>query len=266
MYNQFYSLLENPFSVTCDPTFFFPSSRHEEAFSHLLYGIQSRKGIIVITGEIGTGKTTLCRTLLNRLDQKTKTAFILNPSFSDIELLQLIVKDFGIRSNATSKLELVETLNNFLLEETSRGNNVAIIIDEAQNLDVRQLEQVRLLSNLETEKEKLLQIVLVGQPELSDQLRLPELKQLNQRVCVRYHMLPLEESEVKAYVDHRIKVAGAAGKIYFTDEAIKTIYLHSDGTPRLINILCDRALLAGFIEETFIITDQIINQCAREVK
>ena len=266
MYKDFYSLKENPFNITSDPAFFFPSIRHEEAFNHLSYGINSRKGIIVITGEIGTGKTTLCRTLLNRLDQKTKTAFILNPSFSDIELLQLIIKDFGIHCRSESKLELVETLNAFLLAETSRGNNVAIIIDEAQNLDVRQLEQVRLLSNLETEKEKLLQIVLVGQPELSEKLRLPELRQLNQRVCVRYHMLPLDESEVKAYVDHRIKVAGAPGKIYFTDEAIKAVYQNSIGTPRLINILCDRALLAGFIQESFIITDQIINQCAREVK
>src|SRR3989344_5965287 len=176
MYKTFYDLKENPFNVTSDPSFFFSSIRHSEAFSHLIFGIEQRKGILVITGEIGTGKTTLCRTLLNRLDQKTKTAFILNPNFSEVQLLQLIIRDLGIQTGSKNKAALVDALNQFLLEESSRGHNVVLIIDEAQNLKAKQLEQIRLLSNLETEKEKLLQIILVGQPELYDKLKLPALR------------------------------------------------------------------------------------------
>ncbi len=176
MYKEFFHLSENPFNMTADPDFFFASHQHEEAFSHLVYGIQQRKGILVVTGEIGTGKTTLCRTLLNRLDEDIKTALILNPNFSELQLLKLIVRDLGIEGNFRTKLDLIENLNHFLIEETNNGNNVVIIIDEAQNLTIKQLEQVRLLSNIETEKEKLLQIILVGQPELCDKLKLNALR------------------------------------------------------------------------------------------
>src|SRR3989338_5308771 len=186
MYNEFYKFEENPFNITADPDFFFSSSKHAEAYSHLTYGIKQRKGIIVITGEIGTGKTTLCRTLLNKLEDNIKSAFILNPSFSEIQLLSLILKDFGIVTKSKNKFALVTALNEFLIEQSSVGNNVVLIIDEAQNLGIKQLEQVRLLSNLETEKDKLLQIVLVGQPELLDKLQLDALRQLNQRVTVRF--------------------------------------------------------------------------------
>ncbi len=265
MYKSFYGLKESPFNITSDPTFFFSSSRHAEAFSHLIYGIKQRKGILVITGEIGTGKTTLCRTLLNSLDSKTKTAFILYPDFSELQLLQLIVKDLGINPANKNKAAIIEALNSFLLLETSHGNNVVIIIDEAQNLKEAQLEQVRLLSNLETEKEKLLQIILVGQPELSNKLKLPSLRQLNQRIGVRYHILPLGKSELKNYIYHRLKIAGAVENLSFTDEAIEEIYLYSGGTPRLINILCDRALLAGYVAETFAIDYNVIKKCIEEV-
>ena len=270
MYQSYYHLKESPFNITADPQFFFFSSRHSEAFSHLLYGIKQRKGIIVVTGEIGTGKTTLCRTLLDHLDEQTKTALILNPNFSDIQLLQLILKDFGIPTASKDKFTLINALNTFLLQETSQGHNVAIIIDEAQNLKPRQLEQVRLLSNLETEKEKLLQIILVGQPELSEKLRLPSLRQLNQRISVRYHMMPLEKSELKDYIYHRLNVAREPDKspdewAQFTDEAIDLIYEISGGLPRLINILCDRALLAGFAAGTRRIDTPIINQCTQEM-
>jgi len=255
--------------MTADPDFFFASRHHEEAFSHLIYGIHQRKGILVVTGEIGTGKTTLCRTLLTRLDQNIKTALILNPNFSEIQLLKLIVNDLGISGNLRNKLDIINALNKFLLEETSQGNNVVIIIDEAQNLSIKQLEQVRLLSNLETEKEKLLQIILVGQPELCDKLKLTELRQLNQRVAVRYHILPLKEEELPAYIEHRLKVANLNrslnNKLKFTDEAIDIIYKNSGGTPRIVNILCDRALLAGFISETSKIDEQVINKCIQEV-
>ena len=269
MYNEFYNFRENPFNVTSDPAFFFSSKRHAEAFSHLLYGITQRKGIIVVTGEIGTGKTTLCRTLLNSLDSRIKTAFILNPRFSDLQLLQMIVKDLGICGEFKSKFALISALNDFLIQETNIGNNVVIIIDEAQNLGVNQLEQVRLLSNLETEKEKLLQIVLVGQPELGQYLKLPKLRQLNQRVTVRYHIPPLDQKELESYIHHRLRIASEniqnRNRVCFTDKAIDAVYQHSYGTPRMINIICDRALLAGYVAETFTIDESIVHQCAQEV-
>jgi general secretion pathway protein A len=269
MYNQYYHFKENPFNITSDPDFYFSSSRHSEAFSHLIYGIKQRTGIIVMTGEIGTGKTTLCRTLLNRLDPETKTALVLNPSFSEIQLLQLIIKDFGIEGKFKNKFELIEALNRFLLEETAAGHNVVLIIDEAQNLKVRQMEQIRLLSNLETEKEKLLQIILVGQPELQELLRNPALRQVNQRIGVRFHILPLKHEELKDYIYHRLKVATdpalSTAPIEFTDKAIEVIYNLSQGTPRMVNLICDRALLAGFTRETYLIDEEIVSACAEEV-
>lgn len=266
MYAQFYKLKEKPFNVTSDPAFFFLSERHAEAFSHLVYGIEQRKGILEITGEIGTGKTTLCRVLLNHLEEKTKTALILNPNFSETQLLQLIVADFDLKPKNNSRLRLIEALNNFLLEEASQGGNVVLIIDESQNLKSSQLEQIRLLSNLETAKEKLLQIILVGQPELRDKLSLPQLKQLNQRISVKYHILPLDKSELGNYINHRLKVAGSNGAIEFTIEAIEAIFNFSGGVPRLTNIICDRALLAGFVQGSHKITDAIIKKCIGELK
>ena len=268
MYKDYYHFKENPFNITADPDFFYKSSRHKEALAHLIYGINQRKGIVVLTGEIGTGKTTLLRTVLNALDASTKTAFILNPAFSEVQLLRLILKDLGIESTAKNKVALVERLNGFLLAETSQGHNVVLIIDEAQNLGVKQLEQVRLLSNLETEKEKLLQIVLVGQPELMAKLKLESLRQINQRVSVRYHLTPLDKAEMQAYIQHRMQVA-KGGKdnhpVTFTPEAVDKIYEISGGTPRMVNILCDRALLAGFSLETHTLDKEIIESSAQEV-
>jgi general secretion pathway protein A len=264
MYKDFYKFKELPFNTTSDPAFFFPSSHHEEAFSHLVYGIQSRRGIIVITGEIGTGKTTLCRTLLNRLDKSVKTALILNPNFSDLQLLQMIIHDLGIEYVKKTKLDLVGAISLFLIEESAQGHNVAVIIDECQCLTHRQLEQIRLLSNLETEKEKLLQIILVGQPELEDKLKSPVLRQLTQRVSVHYHILPLKKEEVGQYIKHRLKVAGAHPNLQFSMQAIEAIYNYSKGTPRVINVICDRALLAGFTKGSFIIGQSLIEQSAKE--
>mgnify|MGYP000954149533 CR=1 FL=1 len=265
MYKNFFSLKENPFNITADPSFFFPSQRHEEAFNHLAYGISSRKGIIVVTGEIGTGKTTICRMLLNRLGTKVKTALILNPSFSDLQLLQMIVHDLGIECSKKNKLVLVGAIALFLVDQSAQGNNVVIIIDECQNLNIRQLEQIRLLSNLETEKEKLLQIILVGQPELNEKLNNKALRQLNQRVSVRYHMQPLDKSEIRSYIEHRLNTAGADKRLKFSAEAIEAIYAFSQGTPRVINIICDRALLGAFVQETFLIDEKIIADCIKEI-
>jgi len=268
MYKNFYGFKENPFNVTSDPDFFFPSAHHEEAFSHLIFGIRQRKGILVITGEIGTGKTTLCRTLISRLDKNIKTALILNPYFSETQLLRLMIEDLGIAGKFKNKLDLIRALNDYLIEESATGNNVAVIIDEAQNLKPRQLESIRLLSNLETQKNKLLQIILVGQPELLERLHLSSLRQLNQRVSVRYHILPLEKDETRHYIEHRLRVASASANgqlpVIFTDNAYEKIYHFSNGTPRLINMICDRALLNGFVNEIRHIDDKIICQSARE--
>lgn len=265
MYCKFYGLKERPFNVTSDPSFFFLSQKHKEALSHLYYGVTQRKGIILITGEIGAGKTTLCRFFLSQLGKSIKTAFILNPHFSDIQLLEAIVKDFGINTTDKTRLSIVSELNKFLLSESECGNNVVLIIDEAQNLKPNQLEQIRLLSNLETEKEKLIQIVLVGQPELNHKLNLLELRQLQQRIMVRFHITPLNAEEVRNYINHRLNIAGSAGRLSFTDQAIQSITDFSTGVPRVINIICDRALLAGFVEETTTLDLNIIKRCIDEL-
>lgn len=269
MYNDFFGFKENPFNVTCDPDFFFPSSHHEEAFSHLIFGIKQRKGILVITGEIGTGKTTLCRTLISRLDQNVRSALVLNPNFSETQLLRLIIEDFGITGKFKNKLELIKALNEYLIEESRAGNNIVVVIDEAQNLKARQLEQIRLLSNMETQKNKLLQIVLVGQPELLDILKLDSLRQLNQRISVRYHILPLEKDETRKYIEHRLRIASSTQDSHpsalFTDDAIDMLYGFSKGTPRLVNLVCDRALLNAFVKESKTVDKINVLKCTREI-
>ncbi|MFH0754897.1 MAG: AAA family ATPase, partial [Candidatus Omnitrophota bacterium] len=266
MYKTFYGFKENAFNITSDPAFYFESSQHKEAYAHLLYGIRNRKGIISMTGEVGTGKTTLCRILLNQIDEKIKTAFIFNPSFSQIQLLQMITKDLGIPQpkKNNDKLALMSALNQFLIDETAQGHNVAVIIDEAQNLNTVQLEQIRLLSNLETEKEKLLQIILVGQPELLEKLKKKSLRQLNSRISVRYHIQPLERDDVGQYITHRLNIAGAPIELNFTASAIDDIYNFTKGTPRLINILCEHTLLAGFVNETMTINNTLVRTAAKE--
>jgi general secretion pathway protein A len=265
MYCQFYGLKERPFNVTSDPGFFFSSRKHQEALSHLFYGVTQRKGIIVITGEIGTGKTTLCRFFLEQISKNTKTAFILNPYLSETQLLEAIMKDFGLSLPDKNRLSFVWEFNKFLLKEAAEGNNVVLIIDEAQRLRSAQLEQIRLLSNLETQKDKLLQIVLVGQPELNNKLSLYELRQIQQRVMVRYHITPLDKDEVMQYINHRLHIAGSRGRIKFNDEAVKEIADYSCGIPRLVNIVCDRSLLAGFVKETDTIDAEIVKQSAEEL-
>jgi len=240
MYEEFYGLREKPFNLTPDPRFFFLSESHREAFEHLLYGIKEREGFILITGEVGAGKTTLCRALLNKLDSNIiNSALILNPMFSGQELLQCILSDFGIQSKATTKKKLLDELNRFLLSKQAANQNSILIIDEAQNLPLPVLEELRILSNLETEKEKLLQIILMGQIELKEKLSLPRLRQLNQRISIRYHLRTLGEEETPRYIQHRMTVAGSSGDIHFTSSALREIYRYSQGIPRLINLAAD---------------------------
>lgn len=267
MYTSYYNLHESPFNITSDPNFLFMSKGHREALAFLIYGIEQRKGFLEITGEIGAGKTTLCKALLNRLDKRTKTAFIINPDLSELQLLQSIAVDFGITlPRKLNKLEVFNLLNKFLIHQLLLRNNVALIIDEAQNLKPTLLEQIRLLSNLETEKEKLIQIIFVGQPQLRDKLNSPELAQLKQRIAIRYHICPLERDEIENYIAHRLSVAGSDGHIKFLDEAVQEIYNFSGGTPRLINMVCDRALLFGFVLDTKTITLDITKRSIEEIK
>ncbi len=266
MYESFYGLREKPFNLTPDPRFLYLSKKHKEAFAHLLYGIRNRSGFVEITGEIGTGKTTICRTLLDQADPEVEIAFIFNPYLSATELLRAINEDFGIKSSAVTKKELIDELNAHLLERRKQGKNCVLLIDEAQNLSTPVLEQIRLLSNLETDTEKLLQIILVGQPELQEMLSSPELRQLNQRITARYHLKPLDYNEMVQYIWHRITKAGGRGKIRFTSRALREIYKHSRGTPRVINAVCDRALLIGYTRETKRIDPAIIKRTVRELE
>ncbi|MDX9703386.1 MAG: AAA family ATPase [Candidatus Auribacterota bacterium] len=266
MYKDFFGLKENPFDLTPDSHFLFPSKKHQEALAHLTYGIEARKGFILITGEVGAGKTTLCRALLSRMNTNTEVAFVLNSYLNAFEILQAINEDLGIKSKAKSKKELVDELNEFLLEQKQRSRNVVVLIDECQNLPFETLEQLRMLSNLETEKEKLLQIVMVGQPELLEILNTPELRQLNQRITVRYHLYPLDYHEMTEYIEHRLKVAGSESGIEFTPTALKRIFKYSRGVPRIVNVVCDNTLLAAYVSEKKKITLQLVNKAIKEIQ
>jgi len=255
MYEDYYGFTEKPFSLTPDPKFLYLSESHRSAFDLLQYAIRRREGFVVVTGDIGTGKTTLCRAILGELDPRTFTALVLNPFLSEEDLITLILQDFGVVSReevrrgrlaGVSKQELIDTLNEFLLALLPIGGRAIVIIDEAQNLPARVLEQIRILSNLETDKEKLLQVVLVGQLNLRTILRAPDMRQLDQRVSLRYQLNPLNREETAGYVAHRLQVAGGSGAVTFLPKALDLVHRLSGGTPRLINLLCDRALVGGY--------------------
>jgi len=260
MYQEFHGLSQKPFVLTPDPQFLFLSENHHTAIESLLYGIRQKEGFMVITGDIGTGKTTISRTLLERLDKNVKAAVIFNSFLTEEELLESILLDFGFASKGRTKKERIDALNKLLIYLSSHGKNAVLIIDEAQNLSIPVLEQIRMLSNLETEKEKLLQIILLGQLELDQKLRSDELKQLNQRIAIRYHLVPLTRTEMESYIYQRLMVAGSQGSITFSRAALHEIYKFSKGTPRLINLLCDRALLGGLVEQTHHIEKGIIQK------
>ena len=265
MYLEFLGLREKPFSITADPSFLYLSRKHREALSHMVYGIRERKGFVEITGEIGTGKTTLCKALLRHLDQTTRTALILQPNLSELQLLQAVVQDFGLNPTRINHLGLFNELNQFLLNQAELGHNVVLVIDEAQNLSLRLLEQIRMLSNLETDKAKLIQIILVGQPQLREKLASPALEQLRQRIGVRYHMTPLDADEVRTYIDHRLRVAGSEGSLEWTADGAEEVYRCSRGIPRLINLICDRSLLACFVLRVKRVDGEIVRHSYQEL-
>jgi general secretion pathway protein A len=265
MYTAFYGLREKPFTLLPDPRYLFLADSHREALAHLLYGIDQAEGFICITGEVGTGKTTLCRTLLDRLGGETEVAFLFNPSQSGIELLQDIHAEFGLEAIGRSRSDLTAELNQFLFYKKSDQRRVLLIIDEAQNLSESTLEQVRLLSNLETQSSKLIQILLLGQPELDRKLDSSELRQLRQRISVRWQLHPLTPKETRAYVRHRMHVAAGAERDVFTDAALREIHRRTGGVPRLVNVLCDRALLAGYVARASRIGPAIVRQAAKEI-
>ncbi|MFH0731650.1 MAG: AAA family ATPase [Candidatus Omnitrophota bacterium] len=257
MYEKFYGFTDRPFNLTPDSKFFFASSKHEEALNRLLLAISERNGFAVITGDIGSGKTTTSRALLSRLDPSTKIALILNTHLSKKELLETILDDFGVEYHATSKPRLLSALNKFLLEQAAKEVNVVLIIDEAQNLTASVLEEIRMLSNMETETEKLIQIILIGQPELRAKLAHHKLAQFSQRIVFYYHLSSLNESETERYIQHRLKTAGNENVDIFTKEAIDEIYRYSGGIPRLINLACHITLISGLLYEVKQITREI---------
>lgn len=268
MYEQFYNLKEKPFNMNPDSKYFFPSERHTEALSSLLYSIEDRKGFSVVTGEIGSGKTTVCRALLNKLEIGTKTALITNTHLTPKQLLCSILEELEVPFQYNwSKTKLLSCLNKFLIEQISLNFNVILIIDEAQNLNAKTLEEIRMLSNLETEREKLIQIILLGQPELEDKLESKELEQLKQRITIYYHIFPLDGDETEEYIRHRLKIAGHNGDgLMFDNSALKQIHNYSGGVPRLINSICDRALLTGYINEKWGINKHKVKEIAGELR
>lgn len=266
MYETFFFLKEKPFHITPDPRFLYLGRKHGEAIELLSYGVKERKGFILLTGEVGTGKTTLCRALLDKHPQNTESALILNPMLSDVELLSTILHDFGLKPSGETPRAHIDCLNGFLLERYASGANAVVIIDEAQNLGPAALEMVRLLSNLETEREKLLQIVLVGQPELRKKLKMPQLRQLNQRVIIRCNLDPLDLGETAAYIGNRLVVAGSTGAVEFTPDSLRAIHRRSGGIPRMINIVCDRALTAAYISSKRLIDKRVTDMALRELE
>ncbi len=264
MYEKFYGFSEKPFNTTPDSKFFFASSKHTEALNSLIYAINERKGFVVITGEIGAGKTTVSRTLLNKIDGNTKVALITNTHITQKELIEQILDDLGVEYTPGGKQKLIKQLNKFLIEQLSLDVNVVVIIDEAQNLTPKVLEEVRMLSNLETEKEKLLQIILMGQPQLKTKLAHAKLEQFKQRIAVNYHISALTKSETLKYINHRIGLVSQNKEEIFDPKAIEALFAHSKGIPRIINLVCDSALLSGYIYESKKITPIIINEVIKE--
>ncbi len=266
MYLSFYGLKEKPFNLTPDTKFLYLSKNHQDALNHLVYGIREKEGFVVLTGDIGTGKTTIARTLLEMLGEDTSSALIFNPMLEGVDLLRTILEELGIGNKVDRKKALIDGLNQFLLRELMQGRTAVLIIDEAQDLSDQALEQIRLLSNLETEKAKLLQIILVGQVELHQKLESSLLRPLNQRISIRYHLFPLSSIDTERYIRHRLLVAGSNGNLTFSAGALKEIFRYSRGIPRLINMICDRTLLAGYAKQSNYLDKQMAKQGGESLK
>ena len=265
IYNDYFGLKESPFSIAPNPQYLYMSDRHRDALAHLTYGIQGDGAFILLTGEVGTGKTTVCRCLLDQIPKKVDTAFILNPKLTASELLAAACDDLKIKYPKTASIKvLTDRINAYLLKAHSKDRKTVLIIDEAQNLSIEVLEQLRLLTNLETHQRKLLQIILLGQPELLTILAKPELRQLSQRITARFHLDALNRNEIASYIKHRLVVAGAKGT-FFPDSAINRIYKISSGIPRVINLICDRSLLGTYSEGEIQVSPSIVKKAAREI-
>lgn len=267
MYESFFKLRENPFNVTPDPRFLYMGPSHRDGLAYLKYGVKEKKGFLVLTGEVGTGKTTLIRALAQELGDDVVMSVILNTKVTPKQLLTLAAQDFGLeRPGRGSKAELLVDLSGFLLMQARAGKTCVLVVDEAHNMGVHLLEELRLLSNVETDREKLLQIVMVGQPELVETLALPSMRQIRQRIPGKFHIKPLQISEVENYVTTRMSVAGAEPEwISYTQDAFESIYSITQGIPRLINVLCDRSLLVGFVAERRVIDAQIVSEALQDL-
>ena len=265
MYEKHYGFIDKPFNMTPDSAFFYASSKHEEALNRLLLAISERNGFAIITGEIGSGKTTISRALLNKLDPMTKVALVLNTHLGKKELLTTILEDLGVEYKSTSKTHLLSALNKYLIEQATKDVNVVLILDEAQNLTPSVLEEVRMLSNLETEKEKLIQIILLGQPQLREKISSPKLEQFSQRIVLYYHLEPLSYNETKSYIQYRLKKAGNADGDIFTSDAVHEIYKYSNGIPRLINLACHNALISGLVANLKRINGKVVREAVGDL-
>ena len=262
MYLEFFGLSDKPFSITPDVHYLYLGKQYEQALDTTMYGVREKLGFSMLTGEVGTGKTMLSRALLARLDSSYETALLVNPLLSVEELLKAITKDFGIAIRYNSPQKQIEALNKFLLRNAAENKTALVVIDEAQNLSYESLEMLRLLTNLETKTEKLLQILLVGQPELLKKIRSHELRQLEQRITTRFHLRPMSQVEMMRYINHRICIAGGGGKVFFDPNAYKMIYKETMGYPRLINVLCDKSLMSAFVRGVYVI-DKIAVKAAK---
>jgi len=268
MYKSFYNLQRNPFEITPDPSFLFPTTRHNEALASLYYGVTAHRGFVVLTGEVGTGKTLILRSLLGLLQRRDVAfALVFNPTLSPVEFMRYIARDFGLPVGDKAKDELIHVLNGFVLQRHQRGLTTLLVVDEAHHLSPEILEEIRLLTNLETSQRKLLQIVLAGQPELDQKLDSHELRQLKQRIALRCHLEPLNLNENREYMRRRLRIAGApAAAEVFSGPAIEAVFRHSRGIPRLINTICENALLSGYARHAATVTSEIVDDVARDLR
>ena len=266
MYESFHGFERPPFANVPDTSFFFPSGHHTEALAQLVHTVEARRGFAVLTGEVGAGKTTITRALFRKLSPDTVTAVVNNSRLTGVQLLCAVAREFGIEDVKPNRVDLLDRINRFLIDCLAKDRNVVLLVDEAQDLPLSTLEEIRLISNLETEREKLIQILLVGQPELRQSIDHPSLRQLRQRINFRYHLAPLSASQVADYIKHRLHVAGPLSPVSFTDRAIEVVHRYSGGIPRVVNLACDKALLVAFTEDTHRIDHKIVIAGIREIE